>query len=214
MTAPTVPATPVPDPNLRHVAQGAWTLYDFANTIFSPAPPRNPVRFNELRGRRRSRRPGARRKGRCRAAESPRPGHGSSAPGAATPPGALTGRLAPGPRTARAEPADRQAGRAPESQYIHTATRSPISTTTTVMTPTKIQAPRPFGRSGTPGTPGAGSRPAPRSRAPLTGSPDGPTRAGGPRHGITRWTGLPTICVFQVVRSEAVSPGDPWFPIE
>ena len=28
-------ATPQADPNLRRVAQGAWTLYDFANTIFS-----------------------------------------------------------------------------------------------------------------------------------------------------------------------------------
>jgi UMF1 family MFS transporter len=45
MTAPTVPAdsrggapgTPATagDPNLRRRAQGAWTLYDFANTIFS-----------------------------------------------------------------------------------------------------------------------------------------------------------------------------------
>ena len=41
MTAPTVPAAsddrrPVrADPNLRPVAQGAWTLYDFANTMFS-----------------------------------------------------------------------------------------------------------------------------------------------------------------------------------
>jgi UMF1 family MFS transporter len=40
MTAPTVPpatagAIPVPDPNHRPVAQGAWTLYDFANTMFS-----------------------------------------------------------------------------------------------------------------------------------------------------------------------------------
>jgi UMF1 family MFS transporter len=40
MTAPTVPAAsaapiPVADPNHRPVAQGAWTLYDFANTIFS-----------------------------------------------------------------------------------------------------------------------------------------------------------------------------------
>ncbi len=40
MTAPTVPAASVDaalarDPNLRPLAQGAWTLYDFANTIFS-----------------------------------------------------------------------------------------------------------------------------------------------------------------------------------
>ena len=28
-------AIPQADPNLRHTAQGAWTLYDFANTIFS-----------------------------------------------------------------------------------------------------------------------------------------------------------------------------------
>ena len=40
MSAPTVPAastiaTGARDPNLRPVAQGAWALYDFANTIFS-----------------------------------------------------------------------------------------------------------------------------------------------------------------------------------
>ncbi len=40
MAAPTVPAastiaTGPRDPNLRRVAQGAWTLYDFANTMFS-----------------------------------------------------------------------------------------------------------------------------------------------------------------------------------
>jgi MFS transporter, UMF1 family len=40
MSAPTVPAATAPalpsaDPNLRPIAQGAWTLYDFANTIFS-----------------------------------------------------------------------------------------------------------------------------------------------------------------------------------
>jgi MFS transporter, UMF1 family len=40
MSASTVPATTAPvavarDPNLRPVAQGAWVLYDFANTIFS-----------------------------------------------------------------------------------------------------------------------------------------------------------------------------------
>jgi UMF1 family MFS transporter len=40
MTAPSVPAAsagrvPAADPNLRRVSQGAWTLYDFANTIFS-----------------------------------------------------------------------------------------------------------------------------------------------------------------------------------
>ncbi|HEY6569423.1 MAG TPA: MFS transporter, partial [Candidatus Limnocylindrales bacterium] len=40
MTAPTVPAATaaVPldrDPNHRPLAQGAWTLYDFANTMFS-----------------------------------------------------------------------------------------------------------------------------------------------------------------------------------
>jgi MFS transporter, UMF1 family len=37
MTAPAIPVTPTlsRDPNLRPVAQGAWTLYDFANTIFS-----------------------------------------------------------------------------------------------------------------------------------------------------------------------------------
>ena len=40
MTAPTVPAATADDlaardPNVRPVAQGAWTLYDFANTIFS-----------------------------------------------------------------------------------------------------------------------------------------------------------------------------------
>ncbi len=40
MTAPTVPAAidavaPDLDPNHRPVAQGAWTLYDFANTMFS-----------------------------------------------------------------------------------------------------------------------------------------------------------------------------------
>ena len=40
MTAPTVPAAPavpipVADPNHRPVAQAAWTVYDFANTIFS-----------------------------------------------------------------------------------------------------------------------------------------------------------------------------------
>jgi UMF1 family MFS transporter len=40
MTAPTVPAAsagaiPAPNPNLNRVSQGAWTLYDFANTIFS-----------------------------------------------------------------------------------------------------------------------------------------------------------------------------------
>ena len=36
MTATRMPATE-PDPNLRRRAQGAWTLYDFANTIFSYA---------------------------------------------------------------------------------------------------------------------------------------------------------------------------------
>ena len=40
MSAPTVPvasAAPIAevDPNQRPVAQGAWTLYDFANTMFS-----------------------------------------------------------------------------------------------------------------------------------------------------------------------------------
>lgn len=34
---PGTTAAAQPDPNLRRVAQGAWTLYDFANTIFSYA---------------------------------------------------------------------------------------------------------------------------------------------------------------------------------
>ena len=48
MTAPTVPAAsarpiPVADPNHRPAAQGAWALYDFANTIFSFAVVSNAI---------------------------------------------------------------------------------------------------------------------------------------------------------------------------